>query len=103
MTILSENTQNQEFEEYEQGLIDTFLQDEFLLKNSQLKDKIKDLLNDEKLKLEAKNLQTLIQILKEPYELDYRLKERIFEKQWDYNIKKICRNLNVEPYRLKDS
>jgi hypothetical protein len=101
MAVLSEN-QDQELEQDKRELPDTFLQDEFLMLNHDLKEKISDLLNDPKINLEPKELQILMQTLKESYDFDYRLKHRIFEKQWDYDQRKICRELDVESYRLKD-
>jgi hypothetical protein len=103
MGILSENNNQNELEQDEQEYPDTFLQDEFLMLNHDLKEKIRDLLNDKKLKLDPKDLQILIQTLKESYDFDYRLKERIFNKQWDYDKRKICKELNVKYYELKDT
>jgi hypothetical protein len=97
------NHDNNELEPDEQKYPDTFLQDEFLMLNHDLKDKIRDLLNDPKLRLEPKELQTLMQTLKESYEFDHRLKHRIFEKPWDYDKRKICKELNVDSWQLKDS
>ena len=83
MGVLSENDNQNELEQDEQELIDTFLQNEYLMLNNQLKDKIRDLLNDEKIKLEPKELQTLIQTLNEAYNFDRNLKSNIHHKVKD--------------------
>jgi len=104
MGILSENNNQKDYESNEEDYPDTFLQDEFLMINNDLKDNIRDLLEDKETKLEPKDLQTLLEVLKESYDFDYRLKHRKYEKEWDYEKRKLFKHFDItSTYDLKDS
>jgi hypothetical protein len=83
MAVLSENNKNDN--DIDDGeLPDIFLQTEYLSLNNQIKDKIRELLNNNKIELSTKDLQTLIKSLKESYEFEYNLKSRIYSKKTEF-------------------
>jgi hypothetical protein len=80
MGILSEDNYN-DIEQDNDEIPDIFLQTEFLNLNNQIKEKIRELLTDNKIELTPKDIKILLEALKESYYFDSSLKQRIHSKE----------------------